>query len=92
MALRYSAFLNVGQPGPEFFQARGEKLRAFALEVRVRVFGHEQEKQLWILWRSHAVYGLQVLEFWAMRNGNRADPAVCRSGRFVKDGNRRDQQ
>src|ERR1700740_3731982 len=27
-----------------------------------------------------------------MRNGNRADPAVCGSGRFVKDGNRRDQQ
>jgi len=69
-------------------QPRGEKLGALALPVRVRIFGHEQEKQLRILWRGHAVYGLQVLEFWAMRNRNRADMAICRSGRFVEHGNR----
>ena len=85
-------FLKVGKARSEFPQARGEKLHAFARDVGVSVLGHQQEEQLRILRRSHAVYGHQVLEFRAMRNGGRADCVVHCGHLAVESNQGRTQQ
>src|SRR6266704_1853309 len=61
--------LSVRQARSEFLQPRGEKLCTLALPVRVRILRHQQKQQLWISRRRHAVYGLQIFEFWAAGAG-----------------------
>src|SRR5580658_11085541 len=46
-------FLNIGQARVELLQSRREELRAFLLQVGIRVLRHQQKQQLWILrWRD----------------------------------------
>ena len=74
----------VREPRPKFFQARRKKLRALTLQLCVRILGHQQKQHLRIFGWGHAVYGLPVFEFRATGDRRKADPAACRSSRFVQ--------
>src|SRR6266849_5913202 len=57
--------LRVRQARAEFLQSRRKEVRAFTLQVGVRILRHQAEQQLWVLRRRDRVDGLQVFELRA---------------------------